>query len=334
MNQEPIFLIDWLTFSISSESNFDIEHVIEFLGLDSIDSSRWQVRKGNRFYRESISFENIIIYYNGINDKNYILVEMSGQGCRTFETFSTVDFYFLFERIINDNYFNITHIDIAADFKYDIIPLKQVARQVDEGEYVTPSRSYSVISSSKGITVYIGDNESDRMLRIYDKKSERFHKKVIVDCDVWIRFELVLRRDFANLFISDLLYTVQDIGQCYKNHLYNFVRFIKMDATRKERCSDSDWYSDFIGEIEPVKKITRCDQEYAFEKLDYWVTDNMNSAIRTYVDIFGWDSLKESIERKKKPLSAKYYKLQQQSRGLTELQKEKIKLFGREDKEL
>lgn len=77
---ENSILFDWfsLTSKIDSVDSFKI-----MLGLDHVN---WMLDKGMHGYRQRVIFENISIHFDGNNDT--VWLEMTGQGCRTYETYS------------------------------------------------------------------------------------------------------------------------------------------------------------------------------------------------------------------------------------------------------
>ena len=83
---ENIVIYDWLSFTSKQHTP---EQLIEALGLSYVP---WVESKGARGYRSKKYFSSINIHYDGRDDVG-VWGEMSGQGCRTFETLSK---YFLY----------------------------------------------------------------------------------------------------------------------------------------------------------------------------------------------------------------------------------------------
>ena len=92
---ENIVLYDWLSFTSKTHSP---DQLIAALGLSHVP---WTETKGARGYRDRKYFSCISVHYNGRDDMG-VWVEMSGQGCRTFETLSSVGWEGLF-RFIHEN---------------------------------------------------------------------------------------------------------------------------------------------------------------------------------------------------------------------------------------
>ena len=86
-------IIDWISFSTRIHSVGDL---ISILGLQDINS--WEVLNGAHGYQHRQYFNGISIHFcdNPAAQNGYIWLEMSGQGCRTFETYGSGDYEKLF----------------------------------------------------------------------------------------------------------------------------------------------------------------------------------------------------------------------------------------------
>ena len=102
-----IVLIDWL--SITTKSLNEIE-VTQLLGMEEFP---WELVRGARGYHDRLYFSGVSVHYNGRDDMG-VWLEMSGQGCRTFETLGTGDYEKLF-RLVKSGHGNITRLDVAYD---------------------------------------------------------------------------------------------------------------------------------------------------------------------------------------------------------------------------
>ena len=123
--EENLILYDWLSFTAPSWS--DPYLFVKLLGLENCS---WETIKGARGYQDRLYFNSISIHYNGRPDMG-IWCEMSGQGCRTFETLSTLPnkwealFPLLFEY-----HLNITRLDVAYDDHVGILDIDQIALDI------------------------------------------------------------------------------------------------------------------------------------------------------------------------------------------------------------
>lgn len=181
LEEKNIVLYDWLSFTSKVHSP---DELINALGLGHVP---WTETKGARGYRDRKYFSCISIHYNGRDDMG-VWVEMSGQGCRTFESLSTIKWEDLF-KFIHKNDLHMTRLDVAFDDHTGILPMDQIIADAQAGMFVSRMNYWETVLSSKGATVQIGSPQSKVLIRIYDKAAERGY-----DSDVhWIRCEMQLR---------------------------------------------------------------------------------------------------------------------------------------------
>ena len=108
---ENLVIYDWLSFTSKVHTP---DQLIAALGLAHVP---WTETKGARGYRDRKYFSCISIHYNGRPDMG-VWVEMSGQGCRTFESLSKVGWEGIFS-FIRDNGLKITRLDVAYHSQSD-----------------------------------------------------------------------------------------------------------------------------------------------------------------------------------------------------------------------
>lgn len=188
---QDIVLYDWLSFSTKRS---DPWYITDLLGMKDVP---WQLTKGARGYRDRLYFNAISIHFNGRDDMG-VWCEMSGQGCRAFETLSTLDgdkWQELFATITAEN-MNITRLDVAYDDHSGVLDINEIIQDTRKKEYVSKSDYWEIIESAKGQSLQFGSPQSDTLIRIYDKARERN----CLEGEHWIRVELQLRRDRAIAF--------------------------------------------------------------------------------------------------------------------------------------
>lgn len=113
--QENVILIDWLTVTFH---DIQVQDVKKLLGLDQPDID-WEDRLSFRHgYPRQCTFANIVIRYGADNVDNYadddkksaadkvrydmgICLDMSGNGCRSFETYGSGNWMELLQKICN-----------------------------------------------------------------------------------------------------------------------------------------------------------------------------------------------------------------------------------------
>lgn len=286
-NTENIVLIDWLCFTTKK---MDVDTVIRFLGLEKLN---FVDCSGHNGYKSSKRFGGICIMSEGREDMG-ICVEMSGQGCRQYETSGlySLDFLSKFLADRSDDY-HITRLDVAfddvdheGDGLLDMVLIDEHARS---DMYISRFRSkfgeWSGKHSDGGscsplaLSVYFGSPQSNTRFRIYDKSLERggldYH---------WIRFELQLRDNSALSFLLNPL----PVGQKFFGLINNNLRFIKPSGDSNRRRWDSpEWWTAFLQTVKKISVYTKKDVEYNMSKLEHFVFDQAGKSVYTYIKCKG-----------------------------------------------
>ena len=209
---DDIILYDWLSFT-SKRSN--PHYIADLLGLSDLP---WQTTKGAHGYQSRLYFNCISIHFNGRDDMG-VWCEMSGQGCRAFESLSTLPNKWddLFA-IIQSEQLNVTRLDVAYDDHSGTLNMDQIVRDTWQQEFVSKTSDWDINLSNKGSTVVFGSKKSETLIRIYDKARER-------NCpegEHWVRCELQLRRERAQSFMN----LGMSIGEAYCGVVMNYLRFV------------------------------------------------------------------------------------------------------------
>ena len=302
-------IYDWITFTTKIHS---LPDVVDMLGLGDV---RFETLKGRYCYQDRLFFDGINIMYNGREDMG-ICVEMSGQGCRNFETLGNGDYRGIFDEIIenwNENseerQMNITRLDVAYDDFVGVLDLNYLMMAAQKGEYVSRCKDIEVIYSNKGCSVCHGSRlQSAVYIRIYDKKMERNRD----DLKHWVRCEMKLKDDTARGFIK----LSDDIRKNYFDVLNNYLRYVvpSDNTTNKSMLASSPEWLNFIESWETVSIFDKPGAEYNISKLDGFINNQLSGAITTYIDIVGVDNFIRNISesQKHKPLNPKYKQLKHQ----------------------
>ena len=120
MDRKDGILIDWL--SITSKT-MEPEEMMALIGI----TSGWQLRgRGVRGYGDAYSNNSIQIHFGGTQDN--VWLEMSGQGCRTFESDSThKDYNVIFDELMaSPKSMKITRLDIAFDDFSGLLDIERI----------------------------------------------------------------------------------------------------------------------------------------------------------------------------------------------------------------
>lgn len=304
-----LILFDWLSFTSADD---DFESILTLLGLDVEQySSRFTKCKGRYFYKDGFQFGGISIYANGNKDKQgreTVCCQLTGQGCRDFETFSThKDWLELLGVLCSDpDVYNITRLDIAYDDHDGLLDIWKIKEETDKLNFVTLFRcvkpEYDVISHS--ITIGYGKrHQSDVYMRCYDKAVER-------SCDPgthWIRFEIEMHKDRAFNFAREYVSNAgRGIGAVFFGVLNTYLRYvIPSDDSNKSRWSTASWWLDFCDDVQKISLTTLCDQDYNLLRLGNYIMSIANP-LKAYIKLFGTDGLVKTLDHSRVKPKIKY----------------------------
>lgn len=289
---ENIVLYDWLSFTSKIHTP---DELIAALGLSHVP---WTETKGARGYRDRKYFSCISIHYNGRDDMG-VWVEMSGQGCRTFESLSKVGWNGLFQ-FIQRNDLHMTRLDVAFDDHTGILPLDKIVEDTQAGNYVSRMNYWETVQSSKGVTVQIGSPQSKVLVRIYDKAAERGHESSVH----WVRCEMQLRDSRAAEFIR----IDMPIGEAFAGVLLNYLRFVEPDEmdSNKSRWLMREYWAALVGGAQRISIFTAPGMEYNEERCRNYVVNQAGNAIDACIRMYGIDEFESMIENRKIMKNPKY----------------------------
>lgn len=298
--EKDIVLYDWLSFTSKSHTP---EQLIEALGLRHCP---WQEIKGAHGYRDRKYFSSISVHYNGREDMG-VWVELSGQGCRAFESFSQVGWDGLFQ-FISGNGLKITRLDVAFDDHSGLLDIRRIVEDTQEGNYVSRSDYWETVLSSKGSTVQIGSPQSKVVIRIYDKARERR----CPEGEHWIRVELQLRDDRAVQFTRLPL----GLGEAFSGVLLNYLRYVIPDETdsNKWRWLLQPYWLAMLEVVTPIRIYTSPGTEYNLERCQSYVIGQAGNAIDCMIQIYGLHEFKAMVDKRGTSSNPKYEALVKQYR--------------------
>lgn len=292
-----IILYDWLSFTVKRSDPY---YIVDLLGLSHVP---WETIKGARGYKDRLYFNAISIHFNGRSDMG-VWCEMSGQGCRAFETLSTLTEKWedLFAEITAQQ-MNITRLDVAYDDHTGVLDIDRIIQDTRKKEYVSKSDYWEITESSKGQTVQYGSPQSDVLIRIYDKARER-------NCPAgehWIRCELQLRRERAIAF-TQLPYS---IGESYCGVVINYLRFVDPDDTdsNKWRWPIKLYWGDFLCNANAIHLYQAPGLEYNLDRCERYVIHQAGNAIDAYIQIRGVPAFLQELKQRPTMRNPKYDRL-------------------------
>ena len=284
---DNIILIDWLAFTYKKE-NITPYQIIDSLGFK--ERLLFERRPGRYRYLDCLSFGHINLYYNNLSpDADYPMLELTGQGCREFTTYSTKKLEDLLELCRDDVLYGITRLDIAYDDTHDILNSRQILEDYRADNWVSHSCGGYFHGQVKrkngklieGDTIQTGSKSSEMYMRIYDKAFERGFD----DDRHWVRCELVLKHDRAFEFIKD----PEILGKKFRGVIHNYFRFVtpsKKDSN-KRRWKMRPYWAEFLDDAEKISVYTAKDIDYNLSRLSKYVFDQAGNSIDTYIKCVG-----------------------------------------------
>lgn len=290
-SENNCFLIDWLTFVAHGES---VDYIKYLLGLDDKDIP-WEVtEKFRNGYPMQCYWNGITISYGADDERFYkdpkkvrhdmgICVNLSGTGCRAFESYGHGDWLRLLRYLFRDTSliaaeqhkfkrYNITRLDLAYDDHTGILDIYRIEQDVRARYYVSRSKYSEIIWSDdqdddiQGLTIQVGSDKSDIKIRIYNKAAERGFKD-----RHWIRCELQLRDDRAGAACKELL-DQQHIGRCAGGILRNYLTFREYsEDSNKSRWPMAAYWDKLLLDMEKIRLWVSPGEEYNLSRAEHWL---------------------------------------------------------------
>lgn len=290
---ENMLLFDWLSITSKLHTVKDIKILLGLLDVE------WQELKGVRGYLVREYFEGISIHHGNTGN---VWLEMSGKGCRAFESYGHGDYNIIFNFCIeNELYINVTRLDIAFDDRTNILNIDKVCNDVRKQEYISRSRDWEVIESSKGKSCTIGSHASPVLVRIYDKAAERGIKN-----EHWVRVELQLRDDRAFEFVKRLF--DYGFGCLFRGVLTNYLRFVVEDKneTNRSRLKTKPYWNKLLLDSEKISIFVKLGLDYNLERLNNYVFNQAGNAIDAAIALHGVVGFHNMVVERRTKRNPKY----------------------------
>jgi len=280
------YIIDWLSFSILDESTpFD---AINLLGMPGISEIQWQSLGGFNFYRDRYYYGGISIHYNGKHDNMGIFVELSGEGCRTFETFGHGYWQDLFS-LVNKQYINFTRLDLAFDDHEGLLDIDRLFVDTLYENFTSQYFTHQHIGGTLGKSIQHGRKESKTMIRIYDKAKERNRE----DEGHWIRAEIQLRHETAQNAVKLLQSREDSVSEVFLGAICGKLRYLqkprKSTDTNKSRWNTATYWENFLKGAEKIKLTENVGIEYNLSKAENYLFNQAGGTLKALIEIHGAD---------------------------------------------
>ena len=279
--KENRIIFDWVSFTTRIHSLYELTKLL------CLEDCPFETVKGSKGFMYRQYFGGISIHYNEHEIEqsgDFIWLEMSGQGCRSFETYGCGDYDKLFKLVReNPENIHITRLDIAFDDMSGVFNIKNICDEVRAENFVSRTSTYQAIYSNAGNAVYFGSKKSNVFIRIYDKATERgydgeqFH---------WIRCELQLKDVNAKGFVDKLCY--MDLRELYLGVLKNYVSFrVPTGDSNKRRWPEAEWWSRFLDDAVRISVWSKPGVDYNLSACERYVMTQPIGSIKTLIEIFG-----------------------------------------------
>lgn len=315
-------LLDWvgMTFFSSLGAVLEVFETTLSIGVDE-----WRPgRKNYEGYAESYQYENINIYYGGL-DTQGIHVDITGQGCRKIDELLSLlrvqnpengcCYWYELLKVFRTNGAKFTRIDTAIDDFSETFTVPYIFMKLLKGEVTSRFRGWQPYGNfdmdgdpKEGLTIYWGSEESRLQAVMYEKG-----KQLGLENFKWTRTELKFRHERAENFVDTVLMQYDndvqmDLGYICGGILRNMIQFRdKPDNNdqNKRRWPVSPFWDEFLGNVEPLK-IAASMPDRSIERMKHWMNGQVSKTVAILYHAFlnldhSW--LKEILENGQKKLT-------------------------------
>lgn len=245
------------------------------------------------------SIDQIQIYESVPDDNRGILIELSGQGCRQFESFlqqqqrSWLEFLkdcFAYQA-------NITRIDIAVNDYKEALPLKRMLHKMERKEYKSKFKTshfhwgtqvdeLTDKTKASGISLYFGSMQSDFYMCFYQKNYEIAKKKHLKVCEVPIknRYELRFSGNKSDQIVHQLTDPPSPIDICdlVFGYMKEYITFLlPSKAKNKKHWLVYPAWSLFLGGVSKINFVTD-PKEISFERTKTWLQNQVMPTLKAF----------------------------------------------------
>lgn len=303
--------LDWIAFTIQEGKTTTFTTVVELLGFQQEDfikaktgrfgyKSRYVLNTGGHMEilcnscNEDMGV-HVIVPGGAVSDlltawkeKRKIETPFGAEGMEVEE----LDYTVLLDLLnMLSSKAKFTRIDLAIDNIGDLYySCDEIYQKLEDKLFISRFRSYSRTAPAKlkngekeGDTINLGKRSSDTLLRIYDKKLEQKVNHGIEFPKPWVRWELELKKDRANVAVKKIL-ECKDLSFVSLGILNNYLNLTTVNAEGKE-IIDPKWDA-FINQKQRIRLYVPSAQK-TIEELEIWVDKQVGPAIAAIIVSYG-----------------------------------------------
>ncbi len=248
----------------------------------------WQKKPGKFGYTEALFFGNIWVMHRKMDRGFEMCVEMTGTGCRAFESLKGEGFQWVefLEWLCSSFDFHFSRFDVALDVTEKWVPsVRRICQYVADRRYVSKYRRNIYTLGSEEFA-FFGSPKSHVRLRVYNKALERGYPD-----RHWVRFEYQLRDEAAGKFVKEFLKHC-NIGFCLRSCLNNAIRFTRkpcIDTTNRVRLENVQWWDRLMAGADKISLFERVGVEYNLSRLEKYLVTQVAPSLYTYLRCHGGD---------------------------------------------
>lgn len=247
---------------LSSEWKDLAEHMLwqfeEQSGIRNIFGEKTYEKKAPEGYTVAYRYGEHSFYfavaYHDYQSNMGVIVKFSAQSLDFYLQETGLKLYEFLQNITHPEYSQrLSRIDLTADYIDEDIDITEIYQTLMDSKVAlfreqenkktgemqfrkVPMKYEGFLKGQEVPTIYIGSPKSDSRLRIYDKKREQMERKgtkleKALSCKGWIRFEAVMRNEYAHQLSSELLNIKTDT---------EYVNLIALTISQKYRFMEVD----------------------------------------------------------------------------------------------
>lgn len=286
-------------------------------------------------YRTQYVIHHITIRTDPLKEEWGIHVDISGQGARYLEQQANFSWTKLLNNL-NHRGFKATRLDLAMDDYDEKLKIKTIRNKLLREEVTTRSQ-VSVYNEGSdhhrqainGRSVYIGSAKSLKSILFYDKSVEQKAKGHRVLGDKWNRYELRLKKAYAQQAFETIAKSEADLGRYMVGILASSVTFRvrpKGGDTNKARWRVSPWWQRFLGDVERINLSSKAHnaEVQPLEKRLRWMIEAVSPNFYVLAKYLGVEGITQVLlTQGEKRLSARHrvqlQHMEDDSEGLAEV---------------